>query len=129
MERRNFNDKNMRVKYVSIRDDLVSLNKTDLAKSLYRTLLYQHETAQTDVINASAVYDASLAANQAAEREHKKPENFTGGFSPALPFSDGMLARQSQEVERLVENMQVHRAMLNFVVDELIDKYLGNVKE
>lgn len=97
----------------------------ELAKTIWDFFLFQYETAVRDDIGVRCELDSYSAANESAKREWAKDDYNVGGFGPPEPYSSAVINNKKREADEAKRNLLEAKALLNFIRDRFIDKFIS----
>lgn len=99
------------------------LNDKEFAKTIFDFFLWQYTYALQIEIATRCELDSYKAANEAARREYEKDDNMLG-WGPPTPYNEHAINMKKLEVERTKKNLEEAKALLEFVRDRFLDKFL-----
>lgn len=99
---------------------LDSLDNRDIAKAMLRFWQYQAEQARQHCAAVRLQVEHAHAANNEAIEEWKQSDDL--GFDPRLPFSDGEIARLSDRLPTLQQNLKEANAMAGYIINFITDR-------
>jgi hypothetical protein len=100
----------------------------EVGKAVFNFFLYQYDQAVSEEITARSRLRSAEAANLSGQSEYAREAEgggFGWGYKPA--YNEGQLLQMKQEAEKQATNRIEAKAMLNFVRDRLLEKFVADL--
>lgn len=97
-------------------------DQKELAKAIWDFYLWQYETALRDEIELRSELEAYKSANRAASDEYRRNNEL--GWGPPEHYSSIVIENKKIDAENAKQNLHEAKALLNFVRDRFLDKWL-----
>lgn len=95
----------------------------EVGKAIFNFFLWQNEQAISEEIAARSRLRSAEAANLAAHSEYER-ENMGVGSHFSLPYKESDFVAMRREAEKTATNRIEAKAMMNFVRDRLLEKFV-----